>query len=256
MKKTRAQLKVRMLRGISGLTQEELERAAGVEHIGHMEHGQRDPDAGQMARICSSLNLLPEDCEEMFRVYETRSAAYVARAGLPVPEAPVVRDRTVAMIEAILEEWEARMADRPDRAAACAADRERARRAWRELSGLETVEDMALVARVGLDYQTWAMVALLCDESLVSGIAARPHGETAGLAVEIARLVKGSDGWRRRLLGFATLHLAKARHAAGETDAARRMVPEARSLWDAGLDPETRLDPRRFARLEAELAAG
>ncbi len=251
-KMTRAQLKVRMLRGLSGLTQEEFERAAGVEHVAHMEHGLRNPDAGQIARMCSSLNLTPENCEEMLRFYETRSAANAGRESVPVPEAPVVRDRTEWTIEAIVERWDARFAARRDRAAVCAADRERARRAWQDLSRLETVEDMAVVARVGRDFQTWAMVELLCGESLESSLAVG----LAGLAVEIARRVKVSDGWRSRLLGFATLHLAKARHAAGETDAARRMVPEARNLWDAGLDPESRLDSRRFARLEAELAAG
>jgi transcriptional regulator with XRE-family HTH domain len=252
-----------MLRGLSGLTQEELERETGVENIAHIEHGLRDADAGQIARICSILNLTPDDCEEMLRFCETRSAANLMREVIPAPElapelAPEVRDRTAAAIEAILEEWEVRMAARPDRAALCAADRERARRAWRELSRLETVEDMSLVSRMGLDYQTWSMVELLCGESLVSGRAgtAGTPGELAGLALEIARLVKVSDGWRSRLLGFATLHLAKAHHTAGDKETARRMAAEARNLWDEGLDPESRLDPGRFVRLEAELAAG
>ena len=253
---TRAQLKVRLLRALSGLSQEEFERSTQVANLAGMENGTRHPTAAQIARLCETVGITPEDCETLFQDYEARVARYKA-SGAAGPEPPLTVPTRVPSIAAMLEEAEARLGRAgEERAATRAAEREQARGPWERLKNLESFDEMVLVARSSKELQTWAVVELICNESArvaADGDAERARN-LAELAVEIAGRIRATDAWRTRVRGFAMAHLAHALQASGEGDAARETMEEAERLWESGQDPEQVLDQGRFHDLEAAIS--
>lgn len=252
---TRAQLKVRMLRAFSGLSQEEFERETQVDNIAGMESGLRHPTAAQIARMCDSLNITPEGCETLFQDYEARVAK--GRVISTLPEPLRTPGGGMPSMAAILEEAEARLGrSGEERAANRTAEREQARGPWERLKGLGSFDEMVLVARSAKELQTWAVVELICEESARAAASAESTGyarNLAELAVEIAGRIRASEGWRLRVRGFAMAHLANALKSAGNLDAARETMEEAERLWESGQDPEQILDPGRFLDLEASI---
>ena len=254
---TRGQLKARVLRALSGLSQEEFERETQVENIAGIENGSRLITASQVARMCASAGLTPESCEMLLQEYEAL-VAHVAHAAQQAqrPERRPSPEPEMS-IAGIIEDFEARI-DRieEERSARRTAERELARSSWDRAKGL-SFEDVALLARASREYQSWALVELICDESAQAeeqGSAERAR-DLAGLAMEIAGRVRGSEGWCRRLRGFAMVHLAKARYAAGDPGAARETFAEAERLWESGEDSDRVLDAGRFQGLKASLTA-
>jgi transcriptional regulator with XRE-family HTH domain len=246
---TRAQLKVRMLRALSGLSQEEFERETQVDNIAGMEKGTHHPTAAQIARMCITLKITPEQCEALLQDYEARVARHGAAASLPGPERREMAPPAAPSLEATIDEYEERISRSGEgRDAARNAERERARESWGRLSRLESFDEMVLLARTAREYQTWAVVELLCDESARAGDVERAR-DLAALAVEIAGRIGAPEGWRRRVLAFAMAHLASAQAAAGDLEAARGGFEEAERLWDSGEDPESVLDSGRFLDL-------
>jgi transcriptional regulator with XRE-family HTH domain len=258
---TRGQLKTRVLRALSGLSQEEFERETRVENIAGIENGSRHPDAGQVARMCASAGLTAESCETLIQEYEAL-VANVAHAAHAARQARAPERRPgpepAMSIAGIIEEFEARISRHAEeRSERRAAERELARSSWDRAKGLG-FEDVALLARASKEYQSWALVELICDESALAGEegSAERARDLAGLAVEIAGRVRGSEGWCRRLRGFALAHLASARHAAGDPGAARETLAEAERLWESGEDSDRVLDAGLFQELKASLTAG
>jgi transcriptional regulator with XRE-family HTH domain len=252
---TRGQLKARVLRALSGLSQEEFERETQVENIAGIENGSRHPTPGQVARMCASAGLNPESCEMLIQEYEAQVARDRA-AEFPRPERRPSPEPEMS-IASLIEEAEARISRaEEERRERRAVERELARGSWERAQGL-SFDDVALLARASREYQSWALVELICDESLrvEPGTAERAR-DLAGLAVEIAGRVRGSEGWCRCVRGFALAHLAKARHAAGDPGAARETFAEAERLWESGEDSDRILDAGRFQGLKASLMAG
>lgn len=255
---TRGQLKARMLRALSGLSQEEFERETQVENIAGIESGSRRPTPDQVARMCSAAGLTPESCERLIQEYEVRAARHAGNRDAEASPRPERRPgpEPAMSIAAIIEDFEARLSRIPEeRRAMRAAERELARSSWERAKGL-SFEDVALLARSAREFQSWALAELVCGESAqaeAQGSAERAR-DLAGLAVEIAGHVRGSEGWCRRLRGFALAHLAKARHAAGDPGAARETLAEAERLWEGGEDPDRVLDADRFGSLKASVA--
>jgi transcriptional regulator with XRE-family HTH domain len=251
---TRGQLKTRLLRALSGLSQDEFERETQVENVAGIECGPRRPTASQIARMCAVAGLTPAGCEALILEYEahaTHTAHHRGAAGSPRPKR-LPDPEHVTGITAIIEAAEARISRHgEERRARRAAERELARDSWDRAKGLGFA-DVALLARATREYQSWALVELICDESTEAGERAR---DLAGLAVEMAGHVRGAEGWCRRLLGFALAHLASARHAAGDPGAARDTLTEAERLWKSGEDPDRVLDAGRFSGLKASLKA-
>ena len=252
---TRNQLKVRVLRALSGLSQEELEREAQVENIAGIENGSRHVTASQVARMCRSAGLTPESCEGLIQEYEAQVARAARRLDEEASRRPDRRPvpEPALSIAGIIEEAEARISRiGEERRALRAAEREVARSSWERVKGL-SFADMALLARSAREYQTWALVELICDES-AQAIEQEHARDLAGLAVEIAGRVRAAEGWCLRLRGFALAHLAKAQHAAGDPGAARETLAEAERLWESGEDPEEILDADRFRSLKESVA--
>jgi tetratricopeptide (TPR) repeat protein len=128
-----------------------------------------------------------------------------------------------------------------------------AREAWGLLRDLSESQQLAVV-RVAREFQSWALVELACEESVVQASRKIERSSSlARLAQEIAERVHGPEGWRNRVQGYALGHVANALRVPGELRAADAAFAKALTLWHAGSDPDQVLDPGRLLDLEASL---
>lgn len=124
---------------------------------------------------------------------------------------------------------------------------------WTLLKDLPEDQQLAIV-QVARDFQHWALMERVCEESVVQ--ASRKLERAAFLArlgVEIAEKVRGPEGWRRRVRGYAGAHGPNVLRVAGEHKTAEAGLVEAKRLWEAGDDPLGVLDPGRLLDLEGAL---
>jgi hypothetical protein len=121
-------------------------------------------------------------------------------------------------------------------------DRKQARERMGACRQLEDPLSRLLLVKMDEDFQTWALAELVAQtaaEAMTRDL--REARDWAELAVEIARKIRGTEGWRNRVLGFALAHEARVLKATGEKGAAGAFV-EAKKLWQSGCDPERLLD--------------
>ncbi|HKI03774.1 MAG TPA: hypothetical protein VKK31_17470 [Thermoanaerobaculia bacterium] len=131
--------------------------------------------------------------------------------------------------------------------------RERAEELWKRLKDLPE-ESRSAVVRIAGEFQSWALCERVCAESVTE--ASRKVERAAGLARlagEIAEEVRGPEGWRERLRGYAAAHAANVLRVSGDLRAADTAFERAKHLWRAGSDPASVLDPGRLPDLEASL---
>jgi tetratricopeptide (TPR) repeat protein len=137
------------------------------------------------------------------------------------------------------------------------ADLEPAR--WHAAMLFQVLQDLPedhqlAVVRTAREYQGWALVELLCEQSVVQ--ASRDLGRAtflARLARETARRLPGPQEWVRRVKAFAAAHVANVRRVKGQLKASAALFQMAKRLWTAGSDPDGVLDPGRLLDLEASL---
>ncbi|HEX4497472.1 MAG TPA: hypothetical protein VIE43_17495 [Thermoanaerobaculia bacterium] len=121
------------------------------------------------------------------------------------------------------------------------------------LQGLPQEDQWALV-KVAREYQGWALVERLCEESTVQASRDLERAAfLAGLARETARRVPGPKDWVRCVKAYAAAHVANVLRVTGKLKAADALFQKAKRLWDAGSDPDGVLDPGRLLDLEASL---
>lgn len=135
------------------------------------------------------------------------------------------------------------------------ADRQAARELWGRLEPLDA-DDRVLLVSEGTEYQSWALSELVCDRCLEAVEQPREALELAELAVFIAERIEGRELWKRRLKGYATAHLGRAREAAGDLLGAAKAYIRAQRLWDGGAsaDPGV-LNEKRVKKLVPDLDA-
>ncbi|MGH7484672.1 MAG: hypothetical protein ACREMY_03580, partial [bacterium] len=134
-----------------------------------------------------------------------------------------------------------------------AEDRQEVAALWSSLSGLLEEQQLAVV-RLARQFQTWALVELVCEESVVKASCdVKRSASLARLASEIAIWVEGPDGWCNRIQGFAIAHVSNSLRVSGELKAADATFEEALRLWDSGSDADGLLDPGRLLDLKASL---
>lgn len=133
------------------------------------------------------------------------------------------------------------------------AFRWQAREQWSQLEPLSEGQRLA-VARVATEFQTWALVERVCEESIVQASRnVERSASLARLAQEIAERVQGPEGWRNCVQGFAMAHVANSLRVQGELKGAEAIFGQAKGLWESGLDPTGVLDPGRLFNLEGAL---
>jgi tetratricopeptide (TPR) repeat protein len=248
----RENLKARLLRALSGKTQEQVSEEIGDQPglIGQIEQDKVLARPAYLERLAASDGLTAADAEEILCLYERLRAAR-RRRGRSAEDlleglAGDLRSHTRASYERLLT---LPLPDNPPRA----EDRVRAAELFERLEGL-THEERLAVVRLEEELQSWALCERVCHAS--SREASRDveiAGAWADLAKVIAELVRGPEGFPRRVQGYAGGHGANVQRVLGELKPARAAFVEAKRLWLSGDDPLGLLDPGRMLDLEGSL---
>ncbi|HEX5718413.1 MAG TPA: tetratricopeptide repeat protein [Thermoanaerobaculia bacterium] len=129
-----------------------------------------------------------------------------------------------------------------------------ARLQLKALKDLKTEEERFAVIRECREYQHWALMEIVAEESPEA--ASRGLEEAAfwaRLAVEIAERVRGPEEWVSRVRGYAGLFGPNTLRVAGELELSDTGLEAVKPLWLAGADPDHVLDPGRLLDVEASL---
>ena len=242
----------RLLRALSGKTQEQMAEAIGADRslIAQFELGLVAPSRDHLKRMAQATGVTLADVDDLLKMVETFQ---VPRRRLGPSTEDLLAD-LIEKLRAPLDAARRRLLalprpDRPPRA----EDRDEAEDQWSRLRELSE-EMWPVVVRVAAEFHTWALCERVCEESVQEASRDLERATAlARLAREIADRVRGPEGWRHRVQGYAAAHEANVLLAAGQLEAAETGLREARTLWSSGIDPGGLLDPGRLLRFEAAL---
>ena len=255
------QLLVSFLALWRGLSQKVIAAASGISAKRISQHLTRDTEIRDDAfeRLLAAIAAPPGAVPIMTACLEALEALDKEDGLTPEERAEreegvlaVTRFTREALTQAILLSREAPPLDFPHGFQA-RLDREQAEGLWERLKAAPegTRENVVRVAR---EFQSWALCERVCAESVTEASRdVQRSAALARLALEIAEQVPGPDGWRDRILGYATAHVANALRVAGDLKGAEATFTTARRLWHVGSDPAAVLDPGRLPDLEASL---
>jgi tetratricopeptide (TPR) repeat protein len=249
----RENLKARLLRAVSGKSQEQLGEEIGDPSgiIGQIEQGKLLARPDYLARLAANEGITAADAEDLLRRYETLRTTR-RRRGQSAED----------LLEGLAEDLRSHIRECYERLVALplpasdprAEDRVWAAELFERLAGLSPEERLAVV-RLEEEFQTWALSERVSHASTreasrdIELAAAWAH-----LAGEIAERVRGPEGFPRRMQGYAGAHgKANVLRVLGELKPAGAAFVEAKRLWLSGADPLGLLDPGRMLDLEASL---
>jgi len=113
-------------------------------------------------------------------------------------------------------------------------ERQRADFLWTRLKRRSPDERLALVED-SKKFRSWALCERVAAESIEAAAEDPAKAlELAGLALRIAELAPGEEGWRRRLQGYAGAFVANAHRVNGNLPGAAKAFSRASKLWEAG----------------------
>jgi len=259
-------LTVFLLRSTQGYEQEDLAREAGMSQatVSLLERGlyRKPPSVADLDGICAALRLS--------RTTGRRTLAFIAslRTGAAALALPSLRRRLDAFAsrasddalelgraaEALLAAELRAAGDGPGAVCPAVEPHRLAAEQWARLAPYPDAVRRALVEE-GREFQNAALCLRVCAESEEAAAdSAAMAIELAELALLIARLATGERGWRARLEGGATAHLANALRVAGDLQVAKETFARALQLWgDGGTNEPGLLDPVKLLDLEASL---
>jgi transcriptional regulator with XRE-family HTH domain len=241
-------LLVRLFRALTGKTQKEFAEALGLDPavVAQYELGKYDPGLDLLERMAAEADLTVRDGEEALRFLEALRRPRL-RAGLGLGDLAGDLAEVVARVDQ-------RLLRLPfEQQAPRAEDRQAVEGLWLKLKDLTEEQQLAVVS-VGQEFQSWALVERLCDESEIEASRdLKRAASLARLARAIADRVPGPEGWRKRVRGCAIATEANVLRVVGDLKAARVAFEQAKELWNTGSDPEGLLDPGRILDLEASL---
>lgn len=227
---TTKNLLARLFRALSGLSLRRFAEKTGIHHalIAQYDVGMIQPGEENLARMGEAVGLTVQDGERLLRMAEALRRGRQRAA--PSPDPPL-GDLVSQVYEQILS--------LPLPASAPKAeDRLLAEEQWALLRNLSESQQRAAVL-VAAELQSWALMERVCQEAAAE--ASRDPKRAAWLAEIgelIAERVRGPEGWRKRVLGYAAASRAVVLGAGGEIAAAEAALERARGLWEAGCDPE------------------
>lgn len=224
----RNNLIARLFRAIFGKTQKKFAKACGLHPVtvANIELGKERPQPQHLEAMAAVVGLEVRDGAELLRLCETLQRQRLRQGpdvdGLFLDLGDTLRSRADRLLDRLLRLPLPGEAPSP-------ADRLQARERMAVLRTLDEPTRLLLV-QIDEDYQTWA----LCAEAAETARRAPDRREArawAGLGVEIAKRVRGTEAWRSRVQGLALAHEACFCGTAGA-------LAEARRLWKAGADPD------------------
>lgn len=247
-------LLVYIARHLRDRPRKEVAAATGLslEQVRHLEQGTtREPDTSTVKAALDALGLDPA---EVIIVSSCLDALDDLDPLEDQREAAAREAAAAAAAQKVRLQWGGALPNGYPAPWMVELDRAAAREAWQSFRSLKTLKEMILVVRTAPDYQTWAMVELLCEESIraASKSVWRAH-DLALVAVVVAVDLPVGKHWRLCLLGYAEGHLANGYRVVGDLEAADRMLESAKHHWMAGRDPDELLDPGRLFDLEGSL---
>jgi tetratricopeptide (TPR) repeat protein len=248
----RENVKARLLRAVSGKTQEQLSEELGdpLGLIGQIEQGKILARPDYLERLAATEGITAADAEDLLHRYEMLRASRRRRGqsaedlleGLAEDLRSHTRKSYERLLALPLPESEPR-----------AEDRVRAAELFERLTGLSPEERLAVV-RLEEEFQTWALCERVCHASTrETSRDVEIAAAWADLAKEIAERVRWPEGFPHRVQGYAGGHGANIQRVLGELKPAAAAFGSAKRLWLSGSDRNELLDPGRMLDLEASL---
>ena len=118
--------------------------------------------------------------------------------------------------------------------APCQEDRTAARALWTRIQTWPRSYQYKELRRAPTDH-FWAICETLCLDSQRLCVVDPPQAvDVAEQALKLVDRVIGEEAWRAKLRGFAWAHVANARRAQGDLQAAERAFHSADKFWKAG----------------------
>jgi tetratricopeptide (TPR) repeat protein len=253
-------LALSFLRWVRGWDQETLAAVSGakLKSIKAIEQGRGDRGASPktLGPILASLGFSLEALAEvraLIRRLRAEASGSVQPSGGASPISLAGSDLRRELL-ALLRPAPTAAAQRVDSPSSFAASRRAAPALWERFRACTEAGQRDL-AREAAEFHSSGFVELLCEESRnAAGDSAARALHLASCAVAAAAAVPGSDGWRRRLEGYARAHLASALRVGGDLNQADQSLSRAVELWQAGAsDDPGMLNAARVLHLEASL---
>lgn len=113
-------------------------------------------------------------------------------------------------------------------------DRQQAVLTWEKLKR-KGKEDRLTLIRKTQECRNWALAELLCAESIKAAPdSAQRALDLAELAEEVAARVRGDEAWRKRVQGYAGVHVGNAQRVLGQLRVSDGKFAKALPLWKDG----------------------
>jgi tetratricopeptide (TPR) repeat protein/transcriptional regulator with XRE-family HTH domain len=235
---------LRFLRSLRGWDQETLAGASGakLKSLKAIEQGVRGASPKTLGPVLASLGF------SLQTLAEVRSFIRRLRTQAVSAAAPDLRRELLALL---LPPAPVRRAGGPS---ALEASRREAPALWARFQTCSK-EGQLDVAREAAEFHTAGFVELLCEESRNAACDSASRAlHLASCAAAVASAVRGEEGWRSRLAGYAGVHRANALRVGGDLISSDRAFSRTGELWRAGAasDPGL-LNAARVLHLEASL---
>jgi transcriptional regulator with XRE-family HTH domain len=246
----RKNVQARLLRALSGKTQEQTAEETGVTPalIAQIELGKNEPGAETLAGIAGTAELTVADAEEILRHAETLQRSRLWQG--PGAEA-VLHELAERLRSHLARAWRRLSTLQLPEPVPTPKDRHWARELRERLERL-LAESRPAAGQDAGELQRWLLCAAVCEQSVREASRDRNRASAlARLAREIAEPARLPEG--ARLQGYAAAFEANILRVSDELKAAEIGFLEAQRMWESGSDPFGVLDPGRVPDLEASL---
>lgn len=246
-----------VLRALSGMTQAELAELAGTTAsvISEYETGRRRPSRKAVERFAKVLDIPSHKIDGLLPVLRAlRQSTRQCSSGLSEESLALetARDLESLVIEALGLALMDRFQEPPSSER---DERVKARSVWERLEPLGPTHRQLLVDE-GIEFQTWALCELLCQESFEMAEHDWEEAlELAELAVQVSGKINGTPAWRSCVQGYAWAHLGHARRLQGALAGAHEAMQRYRTLWREGGSAPGQLSEEPLRRIESRAAA-
>lgn len=233
-------LKMRLYRALSGLTQEKFCRAIEVDAgtYAGWELGLTRPAPDRLERAARLLGVGAGFGDEVLELLDLRRRKRL-RAGRGIDD--LLDDYAEEMRTHMRRAYERMLTLPLPVPKPCEQDRRLAREQLPDL--LELTPDLrATVLKLSDEHRAWAL-AIEAGESALAAADPEDAGRRASLALELAELVEGPQGWPEAVRSRALEVQAQVQQRLGREEEAGKALAEAKRLAASAADPYGVLGP-------------
>lgn len=228
-------LTLTLLRSARGWAQKRLAETSGVPKtmLSDFEVGRRNLSRTRLETLAAILGYGPEAIDETLLFLEwvcPREEASTSPLGPSAGERRIIEQASTRVAKTAFESTRSVFTSqlRAHRARQC---RQEAEEQWDRLKHYSP-RDRQLLVEGAEEFQTWALCERLCAESVRAAAADVNQAlDLADLALRVALLVHGEEGWRSRVQGYSWAHVGNARRVASDLPGADDAFDRYRKLW-------------------------